>query len=223
MKMLVVYQKLGSLRFIGHLDLQRAMQRALRRSGLPVCYSQGFHPHLLLSFAAPLAVGVEGEREIMELPLSKSMDAKAFLWQFNPVLPEGLKALDACALPDTAPAAMASVFAAIYSFRFEVDAEALLKQVPAFFRQTSIPYEKKGKSGVRTDDLRPMIYNLLVKPGQLLATLALGSRGTARPDQLIASLADFAELPAPPCRISRTQLLGDKLQPLESAMKNAHG
>lgn len=222
-KMLVVYEKKGALRFIGHLDLQRAMQRALRRSGLPVCYSQGFNPHLLLSFAAPLVVGVEGEREIMELPLSRNLSATAFLARLNPSLPEGLKARDACPLQDTAPAAMARVFAAQYSYRFDEQAEGLLAKVPAFLQQSSIPFQKQGKAGTRTDDLRPMIFNLLAREGQLKATLALGSRGTARPDQLLESLSWFAGIKAPPCRITRRQLLADRLQPLETALAQAYG
>ena len=57
MKMLVVFEKTPRLRHIGHLDLMRAIQRSLRRSGLPIRYSQGFNPHMLMSFAAPLALG----------------------------------------------------------------------------------------------------------------------------------------------------------------------
>ena len=66
MKMIVVFEKTPRLRMIGHLDLMRAMQRALRRSDLPLRYSQGFNPHILLSFAAPLSLGMAGKREVME-------------------------------------------------------------------------------------------------------------------------------------------------------------
>ncbi|MBR6754287.1 MAG: TIGR03936 family radical SAM-associated protein, partial [Clostridia bacterium] len=62
MKMLVIFEKSERLRHIGHLDLMRAMQRALRRSGLPIAFSQGFNPHVLLNFAAPLSVGMPGKR-----------------------------------------------------------------------------------------------------------------------------------------------------------------
>lgn len=159
----------------------------------------------------------------MELPLTQDITAQDFLAQLNPALPQGLLALDAYSLNDTAPAAMASVFAAQYAYRFEGDAAVLLSKVPAFLQQTTIPYDKKGKAGIRTDDLRPMMYNLLVQDGGLRATLALGSRGTARPDQLVISLAAFAGVEAPPCRITRLALLGDKMQPLEEAIASAHG
>ena len=64
MKMIVVFEKTPRLRHIGHLDLMRAMQRALRRSDLPLKYSQGFNPHILLTFASPLSVGFSGEVSI---------------------------------------------------------------------------------------------------------------------------------------------------------------
>ena len=79
MKMLVVFEKFPRIRHIGHLDLMRAMQRALRRSDLPVKFSQGFNPHMLLTFAAPLSVGMAGNREIMEVPLAAAVTEEAFL------------------------------------------------------------------------------------------------------------------------------------------------
>ena len=79
MKMLVVFEKSPRIRHIGHLDLMRAMQRALRRSGLPVKFSQGFNPHLLLTFAAPLSVGMPGRREVMEIPLAHDVSEEEFL------------------------------------------------------------------------------------------------------------------------------------------------
>ena len=88
MKMLVVFQKTAWLRHVGHLDLMRAMQRALRRSGVPIAFSKGFNPHLLLTFAAPLSVGMAGEREVMEVPLSGEISEEEFNSYFaeNPVV-----------------------------------------------------------------------------------------------------------------------------------------
>ena len=64
MKMWLTMEKGARIRFTGHLDLMRTMQRALRRSGLPVRYSQGFNPHMLLNAAAPLSLGMPGLREL---------------------------------------------------------------------------------------------------------------------------------------------------------------
>jgi len=215
-KMLVVYEKMGPHRFIGHLDLQRAMQRALRRAGLPVSYSQGFNPHLLLSFAAPLSVGIQGAREVMELPLTREMPEQEFLSRLNAVLPEGLKALAARALSDEAAPAMARLAAASYTLVPEEHLEKLAAALPQFLAQAAIPYQKRTKSGERADDLRPLVYNARVKDGALEALLAIRESGTAKPEQLLASLCEFAGLSLPRCLITRTALLDERLVPLEN-------
>lgn len=215
MKMLIVFEKTGAHRFLGHLDLQRAMQRALRRSRLPVVYSQGFNPHLLLSFAAPLSVGIEGEREIMELPVSAIMSEQNFLNQLNPNLPEGMKAKDAKLLDDEVAPAMARLAAAVYRLTPYEDAPKLFDAVPDFLKQTRLPYTKKTKSGEREDDFRPLLYNLSVKDGSLVAVLAITEKGTGKPDQLLSLLSAFAGVETPRMRITRTALLDERFVPLE--------
>ena len=89
MRMMVVFEKSYPVRHIGHLDLMRTMQRALRRSGLPVRYSQGFNPHIKLSFASPLSVGIVGEREIMDVPDGGRSTTPTCLWpRLNRAMPE---------------------------------------------------------------------------------------------------------------------------------------
>ena len=90
MKMLVVFEKKERLRHVGHLDLMRAMQRALRRSGVPIAFSQGFNPHLLVTFAAPLSVGMPGLREVMEVPLSAEISEEEFKEKLRAALPPEL-------------------------------------------------------------------------------------------------------------------------------------
>ena len=107
MKMIVVFEKGARLRHIGHLDLMRAMQRALRRSDLPLRYSQGFNPHILLNFAAPLSVGMPGKREIMEVPLEREVSAEEFLQKLTAALPPDLPCLSARPVDDRHPAPMA--------------------------------------------------------------------------------------------------------------------
>ena len=214
--MLVVFEKMGPHRFIGHLDLQRAMQRALRRSGLPVSYSQGFNPHLLLSFASPLSVGIQGEREVMEVPLQSPVPEAAFLSQLNATLPFGLKAKAARQVEDDTPPAMARLHAAMYTLRPETGFRALADAVPGFLALPNIPFLKKTKSGERMEDLRPLVYNLIAREGALQAVLALRESGSARPDQLLASLSQAAGIAPPRCLITRAALLDERFAPLEA-------
>ena len=160
MKMIVVFEKTPRLRHIGHLDLMRAMQRALRRSGLPLRYSQGFNPHILLTFAAPLSVGMPGKREIMEVPIEGEMTEEAFLEKLRPALPPELPCLAARAVDDRHPAPMAQLAAAMYEAELDEVPDGLAEAIPAFLAQDNIPAIRKTKTGMKPCDIRPMIYDL---------------------------------------------------------------
>ena len=217
--MLVVFEKAPRLRHIGHLDLMRAMQRALRRSGLPLCYSQGFNPHILLTFAAPLSVGMPGKREIMEVPLAEEMTAEVFLQKLSAALPPDLPCLSAHPVDDRHPAPMALLTAAEYEAELEAVPEGLAGAVARFLSQKEIPAVRKTKTGMKPCDIRPMIYDLSLSGNMLRMTLALCEKATCKPDLLLESLFSFAGLERPRALITRIQLLGEQdgaLCPLET-------
>ena len=68
--MLLEFRKGDIVRHLGLLDLQRTMQRALRRSGLPVAYSKGFNPHMVMAFASALSSGIPGDAELLDVSLT---------------------------------------------------------------------------------------------------------------------------------------------------------
>ena len=216
MKMWVVFRLSPRLRHIGHLDLMRSMQRALRRSGLPVSYSQGFSPHILLSLAAPLSVGMSGEREVMEVPLSLPASENDFQHRLQEALPEGIQIVKCLLKEDVLPAPMAALWAGQYVSRFTEDAQPLLDQVAAFMAKEEMPAVRKGKKGEVRFNLRPLVYNLIVKEDALHATLALSEKGTAKPDIVIKALAELAGVPAPHYIATRAQLLDAAFAPLEN-------
>ena len=218
MKLIVVFEKSPRLRHIGHLDLMRAMQRALRRSGLPLKYSQGFNPHILLTFAAPLSVGMPGRREVMEVPIEGEMTAQAFLDKLRPALPPDLPCLSARAVDDRHPAPMAQLAAAMYEAKMETVPEGLGDAVKRFLEQKEIPAVRKTKTGMKPCDIRPMIYDLSLNGDALRMCLALCEKATCKPDLLLSSLFEFAGLERPRMLVTRTQMFGEKdgvFQPLE--------
>ena len=219
MKMIAVFEKAPRLRLIGHLDLMRAMQRALRRSGLPLRYSQGFNPHILLTFAAPLSVGMPGQREIMEVPLEGQVSAEEFMRKLSAALPPDLPLLSARPVEDRHPAPMALLAAALYEAKLEAVPEGLPGAVDRFLQQEAIPVMRKTKSGLKPVDIRPMIYDLRLAGDTLHMALALSEKATCKPDLLLQTLFDFAGVERPAARITRTQLLGEAdgvLTPLEN-------
>ncbi len=217
MKMLVVFEKFPRIRHIGHLDLMRAMQRALRRSGLPVKFSQGFNPHLLLTFAAPLSVGMAGKREIMEIPLAADVTEAEFLEKINAALPPELPCLSARIVEDKHPASMASLFAAEYEIVIDSEDSAVCNAVPSFMAQESIMALRKTKSGEKMVDIRPMIFNLeATGKNTLRCRLALSESATCKPELLMDAISAHAGLEARPRTITtRLQMYGKDFIPLE--------
>lgn len=217
MKMLVVFEKFPRIRHIGHLDLMRAMQRALRRSSLPVKFSQGFNPHLLLTFAAPLSVGMAGKREIMEVPLAADVAEEDFLKKLNAALPPELPCLSARIVDDKHPASMASLYAAKYEILIDNNGAAICNAIPAFLAQESIMALRKTKSGEKMVDIRPMIFDIEAQgDNKLCCTLALSEAATCKPDLLMEALCSHAGLESRPrTTITRLQMFGKDLVPLE--------
>lgn len=217
MKMLVVFEKFPRIRHIGHLDLMRAMQRALRRSDLPVKFSQGFNPHMLLTFAAPLSVGMAGKREIMEVPLAAEVTEEAFLTKLNAALPPELPCLSARIVDDKHPASMASLYAAKYEIVIDNDSDVICNAIPSFVAQESIMALRKTKSGEKMVDIRPMIFDIHVcGDNTLCCTLALSEAATCKPDLLMEALCSHAGLASRPrTMITRLQMFGKDMIPLE--------
>lgn len=222
MRMLAVFTKGERLRHIGHLDLMRAMQRALRRSGLPVSYSKGYNPHILLTFASALSTGAWGRREIMDVTLEEAISPDSFVKAMNDALPADLQVLSARAIDDRHPALMAMVAAAEYTLTILDDetAAALNACREDFLLQQTIVTPRKTKSGVADCDIKPLILELASAGNQIRAKLCLTERTSCKPDMLLTAWCSFAGRPVPRCLICRESLWGmdaaGSLQPLET-------
>ncbi len=219
MKMLAVFEKGARLRHIGHLDLMRAMQRALRRSDLPIRYSQGFSPHILLTFAAPLSLGNIGKREIMEIPLEKPLQEAYFSRVLSGVLPQDIRIVQVRATDDQHKSPMALLRAARYQIDFS-SASFTQEELSAFLNQEDITVQKKTKSGVRPTDIKPMIYELTSQESSIWTTLSLCEERSCKPELLLHALAEFCGKPLPQVLITRLALFAEKdgcFIPLEDA------
>ena len=162
MRMMAVFEKSERIRHIGHLDIQRSVQRGLRRSGLPVAYSNGFHPHILISFASALSTGAAGKREIMDVTLAEPVTADRFLDAMNRAMPPVLRLLEAHPLADRAPALMTLVRAAVYDLRIDGEEEArrILGAIPAALARRELRAMRKTKTKLEEIDIRPLILGL---------------------------------------------------------------
>lgn len=190
MRMMAVFEKDIRIRHIGHLDIQRAVQRGLRRSGLPVAYSNGFNPHILVTFASALATGAYGKREIMDVTLAEPVSENEFLQRMNDAMPPELKLIQARGIGDRHEAMMAMLKAASYEIKIydSLLAGRLIAAIPALLELKSVPAVRKTKSGLKECDIRPLIYNLSGSNDMIYATLALTEKETCKPDMLINAL-----------------------------------
>ena len=109
MKLRIKFKKYGPIRFIGHLDVMRYFQKAIRRAGLDVAYTKGFSPHQIMSFASPLGVGLESNGEYMDIEVHSLISCQDVMEKLNSVSAPGIEVVSVKILPEDAGNAMASV------------------------------------------------------------------------------------------------------------------
>ena len=90
MKLRIKFRKYGPIRFIGHLDVMRFFQKAIRRAQIDIAYTGGFSPHQVISFAQPLGVGVESESEYFDMELEREDDLQAMKERLNASMTDGI-------------------------------------------------------------------------------------------------------------------------------------
>ena len=198
------------LKFLSHLDLMRLWERAFRRAGMELAYSEGFSPHPRISLAAPLAVGTTSVAELMDVFLSRRITDGLFVEKVSPQLPDGIGIMQILPVNIEAPSLQSRLRFAEYSVDMETgksgpDIESGLAELLA---RESLPWHHARDTGERFYDLRPLIDSLWLSAkrddscsiGMLLRCDASGS---GRPEQVVKALG-FSTLPQ---SIQRTRLV----------------
>lgn len=172
MKIRIKFAKYGAMKFIGHLDMMRFFQKAIRRADIDIKYSEGFSPHQIMSFAAPLGVGIESCGEYMDLEVLSMSSVEDMKEALNQVMVEGVEVLAVNVLPDQAKNAMASVAAAAYQIHLKEGTFGipdLAEAVAFFYAQDRILYTKETKKNTLEVDLKLGIYEIQAGETQVLA------------------------------------------------------
>lgn len=166
----VKFSKLGTLKFIGHLDVMRYFQKVLSRSGLPVKYSQGFHPHQILSFASPLGVGLTSDGEYLDFETEEELSKEIVFNALAQAVTEGFSISEVTILEPRVlnvkkMSAMALVDSADYLIYLKGDDTAACektafeKAMKAWMEQEEIVITKKTKTSEKEMDIKPYIYH----------------------------------------------------------------
>lgn len=225
MKIRMKFSKNGPLKFVGHLDIMRYFQKVFRRSEVDIAYSKGFSPHQIISFAAPLGLGVTSDGEYLDAEFNSTLTSKEMLETINAYMNEGIVLLEFKQLPDKCKNAMSSVAGADYRIQFRdgyYDEQVFLDKVDEFYAQEAITILKKTKKSEKEVDIRPMIYDMKVVDGHIFMQLATGSVNNLKPNLVMEAFCRFLGLEHQPFAFMvhriETYLEEDgKLLPLGSA------
>lgn len=198
------------IKYISHLDLMRLWQRALNRAGIKLAYSEGFNPHPRLSIAAPLALGVTSEAELMDIVVSKFISPHAFTAAVSRQLPAGISIDGVFNTALNLPSLQSRVEFAEYVVRIQTDKATaeIESRLDSLLDKPSLPWEHQRDTGARRYDLRPLIEDLWLidcLPGRcdIGMRLRCDSTGTGRPEQVAKALG-FEKYPE---SIHRTRLM----------------
>ncbi len=200
----------GELKFLSHLDLMRLWERAFRRAGISLAYSEGFTPHPRISLAAPLSVGMTSQAELMDIFLSRWTSPHSFASQATEQLPLGLTIQGILPIGLNDPSLQSRIRFSEYNVELDTEmnvteAEAAIKSL---LSTKEIPWQHQRDTGTRHYDLRPLVDDLwLIKLQGSLCTLGMrlrcSSSGTGRPEQVTKALG-FSQRPR---SIHRTRLI----------------
>ncbi|MER7460171.1 TIGR03936 family radical SAM-associated protein [Micromonospora sp. NPDC126480] len=202
------YAKRGPLRFTSHRDFARAFERALRRAGVPMAYSQGFTPHPKISYASAAPTGVASEAEYLEIGLREPVDPAELRAALDAALSPGLDVLDAVVA--TGGSLADRIEASHWRVELpEVDPALLHKAVAAFAAADEVLVERMTKQGRRTFDARAAVISVDVAtqaeapsgvpavPCAILELVVRQVTPAVRPDDVLSGLRVVADLEPP--------------------------
>lgn len=167
MKVRIKFTKEGPMKFVGHLDTMRYFQKAVRRAELPIAFSGGYSPHMIMSFAAPLGVGVTSTGEYFDMELTETLPTDEICQRLDAQMVQGVKVLSARQVEDgKASKAMSLVAAADYLVEFregKAPEEGWQNKIEEFMKQPEILVTKETKKGEKEVDIRPFIYKMALQ------------------------------------------------------------
>ena len=206
MRTRITFTKQGALRYIGHLDLHRLWERAMRRADLPLSYSLGFHPQPKISLAAALPLGFSSLGEVLDVRFNEDIPTEEIASRLKDNLPVDIQVTQVETVDERAPALQTQVLSATYDVHLTepVDGADLTRKVEELMLSESIPRERRGKFY----DLRPLVEKLsLIKiedgKVKILMTLAARNGATGRPEEVLTALGIEPEY----TRVERTRLI----------------
>ncbi len=212
MKIRVKFKKWGCMKFIGHLDMMRYFQKAVRRADIDIRYSEGYSAHQIMSFAAPLGVGITSDGEYFDIDVNTTESTEKSIQALNAQMVDGVEVTGYVLLPDDAKKAMSLVAAADYVLSFKEGYESPYtiekwKEVidKHFFDEPSFVVMKKTKKSEREVDIKPLVYKLTVmennKKPEFFMQVSTGSIDNIKPEFVLHAIYEKCGLDYNPLAI----------------------
>jgi radical SAM-linked protein len=213
-------------RFLSHLDNVKVFERALRRSNIPIEFTQGFHPHMKLSFGPPLQLGYSSEAEYLDLTLNRPFQAY-MADEISKTLPQGYFIISAMSIIDKKESLSGKLNRAVYEVTVKRGSE-IPSMIAELLSKDVVEINRMSKDDIKKVDIRQAIYVLDCKePGTadpdlaiIYMELGVGSAGYARPSEVLAAAGIVGESDMPGLKFHRKELLyiddnGNRLTPME--------
>jgi radical SAM-linked protein len=205
MRLRIIFSKSSSLRYTGHLDLHVVWERTVRRAGLPLSYTQGFHPGPKIQIASALPLGFIGRCEIVDIWLDSDALDPHTASMLQSSAPPGLGILSVEAVDERGPALQTQVASAEYEINLldPLEASDLSERIAKLLQADTLLRQRRGKPY----DLRPLVEDLQLKSlagaNGLFMRLSARNGATGRPEEVL----DCLEIPFENTRIERTRLI----------------
>ena len=219
MKVRIKFRKYGVLRFIGHLDVMRFFQKVMRRADIPIAFTGGFSPHMIMSFASPLGIGLESDGEYLDIELREPIDSGIAVRRMNEVTVEGIEVLSFLQIAEEKKMTGMTILAAAdylispkpgitesgsqTSGMVSDDAHTAgtlpdhwQERFTSFMNQDEIRVIKQTKRSEKEVDIRPLIYEWEFRGDSVYARTAAGSAQNLKPELIMDSFLKYAEYPS---------------------------
>jgi radical SAM-linked protein len=206
------YAKRGKMRFLGHQDLIRVFHRGLRRAGIRLDYSKGFHPHPKLRFSPPLALGVESLAEYLDFDMIDSCSTVGQIRQLLlDNLPAGIEPLDLAEISLSDPAVSGRIQSVTYEIEYSGSDPELspIARAHEFRSASSFELESSRKGKVRRLDLKEWVLDLAVSERGLSVTLRSGPEGSVHPLDAAAAILGLTRDEAKMLKILKSSVCFD--------------
>lgn len=225
MKIRIRFSKTGRMKFVGHLDVMRYFQKAIKRAGIDIAYSQGFSPHPIMSFALPLGVGVTSDGEYVDIQVNSTKSSEESIKALNEAMVEGFEVTDYRLLAEDAKKGMTLVGSSDYLITLKEDSSFSIEkemwegiETKFYNGLEKIEAFKKGKHGETFMDIKPLIYKVEAKFNEenpkastLMLRLGAGSKNNLKPGLVLEEAFKFfgQEINMDDFQIHRLDLMND--------------